>query len=143
MRYVPTIRSPRSIIWSIASSGISRDSPPSRPGGRPVYCRRISGSGKNVKTSLSTCLAIEPDEKTGTAPAADVVNDVFYNQALNTFYNYGSRPFLTIEESLLLGTAEYPCRSRGTISTHSARQLCESSDIYVTDPPYADAINYH
>ena len=38
-------------------------------------------------------------------PAADTVKDVFYNQAFNTFYNYGSRSFYGLKEATGLGIA--------------------------------------
>src|SRR3954471_4524848 len=57
MRYVPTIRIPRSSTSSRASSATFRLFHPRKPKRRPAYSPRISGSGKNVKFSLPTCLA--------------------------------------------------------------------------------------
>jgi len=71
------------------------------------------------------------------------VVQVFYNQALNTLYNYPVRGNLPLKE--------YLCRNFNNISEcfHSiidvidARQINRLNDLWITDPPYADAINYH
>ncbi len=68
---------------------------------------------------------------------------VFSNQALNTFYNYATRawagfgassfktakvPLSSVDRSIVLSTADYPTKT------------CE---LWITDPPYADAVHYH
>ena len=68
---------------------------------------------------------------------------VFSNQALNTFYNYATRSwagygtgsFRMAEESL-------PDVEREVVSA-PANQLSRTCEYWVTDPPYADAVNYH
>lgn len=69
----------------------------------------------------------------------------FYNQALNTILNYGIR------------TADYSWKSffhnyspsfqlnkiRKIVLPIDARNISHSSSIWITDPPYADAVNYH
>jgi putative DNA methylase len=68
---------------------------------------------------------------------------VFINQALNTLLNYGVRGLeYKANNSSDIPSASLPeinykvvCE---TTETHS-----ENCDLYVTDPPYADAINYH
>lgn len=71
-------------------------------------------------------------------------NNVFYNQALNTFYNYGIRCFFSHEAGRSFGfsNSRLPNTNK-TIEDHDANRLQEDSDLWVTDPPYADAINYH
>ncbi len=71
---------------------------------------------------------------------------VFYNQALNTH----SKLWLSVAcehcRIILDRFSKLHCRSRA-IDVYADVQLrCESvraSDIFVTDPPYADAVNYH
>lgn len=68
---------------------------------------------------------------------------VFSNQALNTFYNYATRSwsgygvgsFKMAEEAL-------PNVEREVVSA-PADQPTRICDYWVTDPPYADAVNYH
>ncbi len=68
---------------------------------------------------------------------------VFSNQALNTFYNYATRSwsgygvgsFKMAEEAL-------PNVEREVVSA-PADQPTRTCDYWVTDPPYADAVNYH
>lgn len=71
-------------------------------------------------------------------------NNVFYNQALNTFYNYGIRCFTSHEAGRSFGfvNSELPDVSI-KIKNHEASALTEQNDIYITDPPYADAVYYH
>ena len=71
-------------------------------------------------------------------------NNVFYNQALNTFYNYGTRCFTSHEAGRSFGFANSPLpKVNFEIKNHQASQIDEVNDLYVTDPPYADAVYYH
>ncbi|WP_291321132.1 anti-phage-associated DUF1156 domain-containing protein [Desulfonatronospira sp.] len=82
--------------------------------------------------------------KPGVAITAEKVAQVFDNQALNTFYNYGCRS--TFEMLGYLARYETPIftiSSNSKIETQECSKVTEYSDIWVTDPPYADAINYH
>ena len=74
---------------------------------------------------------------------ADVVNHVFYNQALNTFFNYGSRPFSTIHKSLAQGFGAVKLHGSNEVDVETASALAAQSDLWISDPPYADAIQYH
>ncbi|MBC7619285.1 MAG: DUF1156 domain-containing protein [Candidatus Saccharibacteria bacterium] len=69
----------------------------------------------------------------------------FYNQALNTLFNWGVRSLLGLEN---VGGFSYLKPIQISLESHSvctvdARDLRETCDIWVTDPPYADAVNYH
>lgn len=71
-------------------------------------------------------------------------NNVFYNQALNTFYNYGTRCFTSHEAGRSFGFSNSPIPSvEFEIRNHEADKIKVENDIYVTDPPYADAVHYH
>ncbi len=66
----------------------------------------------------------------------------FYNQALNTFYNYGCR---SVRSALTLFDASYKhfeIIGQKKIDSHPAHALSTSNDIYITDPPYGDAVKY-
>ena len=69
--------------------------------------------------------------------------DVFYNQALNTLYNYGTRGFAFLVGSFLSKPSSFPLHGVRTITKCGpANELCQENDIYITDPPYGDAVNY-
>jgi adenine-specific DNA methylase len=79
----------------------------------------------------------------GVAPSADFCCHVFYNQALNTFYNYGIRAFHYMSDALEQDVARAYAKSDTYITTCPANALVSTSQIWITDPPYADAIQYH
>ena len=67
----------------------------------------------------------------------------FYNQALNTLFNWGTRPLTGIKDFFLFnGTGEAFARESNTMVA-DARDLRATCDLWITDPPYADAVNYH
>jgi hypothetical protein len=68
----------------------------------------------------------------------------FANLALNTLFNFGTRSFGLLKESLLK-PINYSTNSfkKSTVSIMDARDISESCDLWITDPPYADAVNYH
>lgn len=73
-----------------------------------------------------------------------LVTGAFYNQALNTFYNYACRGFGYVRGLL---TRDYSSCSidasvRTTTACHPAEQVGLEHDVYITDPPYGDAVNY-
>jgi adenine-specific DNA methylase len=78
-----------------------------------------------------------------TAQAADAAEHVFYNQALNTFNNYGNRASSGLWRSLAPDPKSYPVGTASVVSVRPASEVQESADIWITDPPYADAIHYH
>ncbi|MGH6896060.1 MAG: DUF1156 domain-containing protein [Geminicoccaceae bacterium] len=79
----------------------------------------------------------------GVAPSADTVKDVFYNQALNTFFNFGARAFSAFEAAFQPDFGHVPVVGSGELIVVAARDTEASSDLWITDPPYADAIHYH
>lgn len=72
------------------------------------------------------------------------VQAVFDNQALNTLFNYGCRPFANASDLLVKKVKHFPLYSRkvAKIDSVSADRIQTSSDIYITDPPYGDAVKY-
>ena len=67
----------------------------------------------------------------------------FSNQALNTLYNYNTRTYLSIFTSWFYNINNYSINSNYSLAVLDARQIIKIADIWLTDPPYADAINYH
>ncbi|WP_337877464.1 hypothetical protein [Elioraea sp.] len=69
----------------------------------------------------------------------------FYNQALNTFYNYAGRALAglaSLVPDYALPGASFPQDER-SVETRDARATRTPCDLWITDPPYADAIVYH
>lgn len=76
------------------------------------------------------------------AATHNTVNNSFSNQALNTIYNppcrshdYSMNPFLApIRQSHVFGNC--------TVMCEDARGYAEKTDVFITDPPYGDAVKY-
>jgi putative DNA methylase len=69
--------------------------------------------------------------------------NTFTTQALNTLYNYGARGFLMYQSNWFMNLNNYPNEGNKIIQTIDARNIDKLCDIWITDPPYADAVNYH
>ncbi len=67
----------------------------------------------------------------------------FANQALNTLFNYSVRPVVSIRSALSALRAASENNVLPRVEVIDARDLQHSCDIWITDPPYADAVNYH
>lgn len=81
---------------------------------------------------------------TNWQPNVDKPGQTFYNQALNTMYNFPSRGFLLFKNSWfysLIDPTENKFKKQ--IYALDGRELEEDCLLWITDPPYADAINYH
>ena len=69
---------------------------------------------------------------------------VFDNQALNTLFNFGCRGVRFLEATLKQSYKSFPLpgSSKQRILTHAADQVEVLIDIFITDPPYGDAVKY-
>ena len=75
--------------------------------------------------------------KTGTIQAT------FDNQALNTLYNNATRTINGIESLILEKYKINNCSNVNYyVNSHPAQNLETENDIYITDPPYGDAVKY-
>lgn len=75
--------------------------------------------------------------------ARDVVQATYTNQALNTLYNYAARTLSSLYPTWMFNIMNYPNQQKSDVKLIDARVLNNNCDIWITDPPYADAINYH
>ncbi len=68
----------------------------------------------------------------------------FDNQALNTLYNYPVRATASIDNILTNhhGCYEINPNVFTTVNSHPAQEVDVENDIYITDPPYGDAVKY-
>lgn len=78
-----------------------------------------------------------------TAPSADAVENVFYNQALNTLYVYGAKSLFMLQPDAHEAFESFPVEGEGVVFTADATRTTRQSDLWVYDPPYADAVHYH
>jgi adenine-specific DNA methylase len=68
---------------------------------------------------------------------------VFSNQALNTMYNYAARAWLGYgASSFKMADEPLPDVERFIVSATADRPT-QDCEFWITDPPYADAVNYH
>jgi len=74
----------------------------------------------------------------------EYVTETFDNQALNELYNHGTKSgfyslqLLKNKHKTHIIKTELNC----TVSSHRAQDLTTENDIYITDPPYGDAVKY-
>lgn len=74
-------------------------------------------------------------------PNREMANHTFSNQAINTLMNYPARGWL-YSQSLFSLPERSGLISGALVESRSAVNPSSNQDIYVTDPPYADAVNY-
>jgi putative DNA methylase len=72
------------------------------------------------------------------------VKGVYDNQALNTLFNYGCRGFAYAAGLLNQKLKLFPIPETVTarVAAHAAGEMAEATDIFITDPPYGDAVKY-
>ncbi|MGA8164313.1 MAG: hypothetical protein WB791_04715 [Waddliaceae bacterium] len=77
-------------------------------------------------------------------PSVDISADVFYNQALNTFWTYGCRSSLKALTLIDTLSKQFPFSTdlNHKVLNHPAEKISGIHDIFITDPPYGDAVNY-
>jgi putative DNA methylase len=75
---------------------------------------------------------------------AGMVTGAFDNQALNTLINYGCRGMRYALDIADANYKSFPFVPEGThtIACISAEQVEQTNDLYITDPPYGDAVKY-
>jgi adenine-specific DNA methylase len=82
-----------------------------------------------------------------SAAGKESISQTFSNQALNTLFTYGARSFIYSKSIWTESTRRLASKiiflAKDNIAPSDARHLSEDIDLWITDPPYADAINYH
>lgn len=76
-------------------------------------------------------------------PNRDIVAQTFYNQALNTLMNYGISGIRMLNTAWKYDIKTVSYNPNCEVKLADARIVSTTSDIWITDPPYADAVNYH
>ncbi|MBD2872544.1 anti-phage-associated DUF1156 domain-containing protein [Paenibacillus arenilitoris] len=67
---------------------------------------------------------------------------IFDNQALNTLYNYGCRGSEYCFSFVLQNYKAYAIEQPALVNSHPAQDINTENDLYITDPPYGDAVKY-
>ena len=73
----------------------------------------------------------------------ELVNQAFYNQAFNTLDSFGVKTCPTIANSWYVRVPNYTANQTSSVNAVDARETRFTADLWITDPPYADAVNYH
>ena len=104
---------------------------------------RIGAAAVSMGTAvnrLSRQCAVDPHVSKGPGSTMSA----FVNQALNTMFTYGSRPLTGIKDFLCGELTNAPiANNSANVVLIDAREVNVEADIWLTDPPYADAVNYH
>ncbi|MCF8025629.1 MAG: DUF1156 domain-containing protein [Desulfobacteraceae bacterium] len=80
----------------------------------------------------------------GTGAARESISHLFSNMALNVLMNFGIRSVYSCLDILKTNLPYYNLENSHKITEClPANRLNHDCDVWVTDPPYADAINYH
>ncbi len=73
----------------------------------------------------------------------DKSEQTFYNQALNTLMSYGVKTLPLLSTLWFTVGKTYKLNPNSNITLVDACDCDHIADIWLTDPPYADAVNYH
>lgn len=79
----------------------------------------------------------------GVAPTGEKIEQLFDQQAINPLLTYAGRSFGELSRFLSRYEQDnYPLARTVRISNGPAKEISDKSDIWITDPPYADAVRY-
>lgn len=70
------------------------------------------------------------------------VQQVYSNQALNTLFNYGCRGMAWLVQHLSPDYCSMPFSGFSSVIPEPSANVSYEADIFVTDPPYGDAVKY-
>lgn len=78
------------------------------------------------------------------SPANENGEQTFLNQALNPLSNYSCRPVTMWPKPWAFPpNSSLPTQAKPVVLSSDSREITHECDIWFTDPPYADAVNYH
>lgn len=79
----------------------------------------------------------------GTGAARESISQTFDTMALDPLIQYGVRSSSFAKNYFLDSPKQSPISGNATITTSPASKISSKNDLYITDPPYADAVVYH
>ncbi|MCK1757666.1 DUF1156 domain-containing protein [Bradyrhizobium sp. 137] len=102
---------------------------------------------RSPDSALALCKYLDNNSKSCRWAVAQSGGDggaksTFDNQALKTIFNWAFRT-VTVAPWELERIPAYPITTRNSVVCADARHVDAGGDISITDPPYADAVNYH
>lgn len=113
------------------------------------FSRRAGGCEATVRAAICIALgrAINNNSKLCMWKPADGGGigggiNTFYNQALNTVFNSTSRGWLYLKNHISPEHRAFPALGTKSSLVCDARSVSEICHLWITDPPYADAVNY-
>jgi adenine-specific DNA methylase len=109
------------------------------------YSRRIVKQPLNVRPALILALGQIINYSARLCRWDSIGNsakEVYYNQALNTLINFLGRGWTMMKNPANPKHFSIPASGSVSVSLNDARQIENVCDLWVTDPPYADAVNY-
>lgn len=99
------------------------------PLGSIALCRLLDRSSRLNRWSNSNGSSGQP-------------TNVFSNNALNTLFSFGSYASLDYLRLASLEADHFPIATTNTLLPVAARECSSDANIWITDPPYADAVRY-
>lgn len=104
------------------------------------------GTGKNAVPALLIGRGVDWNSKLVhwlvSRPGEGNAN-TFANQALNPMWNFCSRAGELAYSALKLDCPSLSLASTENVTLKNAVEIDSMNDMWITDPPYADAVNYH
>jgi len=79
----------------------------------------------------------------GQGQARESIAQTFSNQALNTLQMYGTHSMAFLKDNWFFNINSTDTNKESVVELADARDISEVCDYWITDPPYADAVNYH
>jgi putative DNA methylase len=78
------------------------------------------------------------------SPGVDTTHQTFYNQSVNTvLFTYGTRSSVAIAKPVAPDYKRFPIdESRVRVGCIPADTVADQFDVFITDPPYGDAVKY-
>lgn len=105
--------------------------------------KQVSIQGAAILSLFKCCDYMSRLSRWDSSSSKEMLVNAFSNQALNTLFNYGTRGFTAFDTSWFLNLQGIQINPKSEVIACDARAMQSSVDIWVTDPPYADAVNYH
>jgi putative DNA methylase len=113
------------------------------------YSRRIATLDPSIKPALILNLGQLANYNArlcrwheGAGGGAGSTEMVYYNQALNTLLNYVARAWPFMHKLVAPQHQIRASEHSRTAKLADARTIKDDADLWITDPPYADAVNY-
>ncbi len=76
-------------------------------------------------------------------PRGDYPEQLFSGQSMKTMFTWGARSALALQDTMLTKFSSCKIESRFSVVNCEAGFITEKTHLFITDPPYADAVHYH